>query len=126
MGVLRLGAKVLLGLVALVFVAVGWTMFAWGLSTRLAHGDLDEVATALRTAAADGVLTKDEIRAAGAHSSHRHEDGTVEVLADSGEPPWWTPVDFNVRQFARYTVRGGEVDVEVGPHTNYAFPGGIS
>lgn len=125
MGVLRFAAKAVLGVVALIVAAVLWTMFAWGLAGHLAQHDLDDITTAIRAAAADGELTKDEIRAAGAHSSSRHLDGTVEVLVTTGEPPWWTPVTFKVRRSAHYTVRGSEVEVGRGD-PNMAFEGGIN
>ncbi|MEU7479570.1 hypothetical protein AB0A63_26520 [Lentzea sp. NPDC042327] len=111
MGALRIGVRVVLGVVALVVVAVLWTVFSWGLASTLADREVDRITAALRTAAADGELTPDEIRSAGGSSSMRSGDGTVYVTADSGEPPWWSPIDWHLVRYADCTVRGSAVEV---------------
>lgn len=104
----------MLGAVAVVLV---WLFAAWSIAESAARRDaarqIQVITPALYAGAADGDLTADEIRAAGAFEDGE-EDGRLVVGARShAERSWWTPFASGTATSDRYVqwvVEGTRVE----------------
>ncbi|WP_434442414.1 hypothetical protein [Lentzea sp. E54] len=94
-----------------------WLFVAWNIAGTAARRDavrqIQDVTPALYAGAADGTLTPDEIRAAGAFEDGE-EDGRLVVGARAhAERSWWTPFASGAAtsdRYVRWVVDGTRVE----------------
>ena len=116
---MRTFALILVALTLVPLVLLGWAGAARQAAQSRARNDaavrIQHITASLRESAADGTLTDEEIRWAGAHDDGTRENGRLVVSAIAGgNAQWWSPMLYgsaSAEKSARWLVDGTRVEI---------------